>query len=295
MEAPEVSTGQAEAVESQTDQDQSDGVYVPDDDLEVAEVEQETDEQPTPSESSDEPGPAPEPKPEAKEEPKDDEINSQLQSLKQQINDLNRALHHERQKAKERDKAKESDEPVLTDAQIKELIRTHGDDPDTLLQINRYIAEQAAKKASKESVDAQQLAQMKAKVDAHVSTAYPELYQEGSQARGYVEKIKGSLNLSSHPFGDYLAASAWVADNIEVIKKQEYERGKEEGLKGKVNETRKQNIKTSAPIPPKPASKKVSVKIPDEVREVADRLEMTPDQMKIYAKLRGKSNSMMEA
>lgn len=287
MEPQVASDDQAGAV-SQTDQDQEDGVYVPDD-----QEESEGQDNEQPSQDSDEPDPDPEPQePESPKQPDPNEqIGREVYALKQQIANLNKALHQERQKAKQK-----QEEPVLTDDQLKQLISEHKDDPETMLQINRYIAEQVAKKANKESVDAQQLTFVKSKVDAHVSQVFPELLNESHPARDYVDKIKGTFSLASHPFGDYLAASAWVADNIEVIKRNEYERGKTEALQGKAESNRQQGIRSGAPIPPKSPPKRTSTHIPNEYKEVGERLGMTPDQLRIYAKLRGKSKSaMMEA
>ena len=176
--------------------------------------------------------------------PEPDPVTERVKSLEAQLHDLNRALHHERQKAKE---AKQP-EAELTDEQLVNLMKEHGDDPATMLNIMKYAGQQAAKKAGKEQADVAQVSQLKHANDQYVAKKWPEIYTNPAVKAG-IDQYKSLMRLTDHPMADHLAASAWVADNLEAMQREWYDRGINDGLKGKVDKARKDNIALKAPAP----------------------------------------------
>lgn len=224
--------------------------------------------------------------PEAKEEvkepvkPAESPANSEIETLKKQVYDLNRALHKTR---KEKSEVKEED--PLTPEQLKTLLQEHKDDPATLYNIMDYIGKQAAKKTSAESFDAQKALALKNSTEKHLFSKFPELADETSPASVKVNEVRKHFNLDDHPAGAYFAASAIIADNIETIQKQWYEAGKAEGLKEKSESARKKGVKDNSLLSAgKPAIQKSSG-LQGTMKSTADQLGLSPSQKKIMEQL----------
>lgn len=213
-------------------------------------------------------------KPEESESP----LKGEVESMKRQIHDLNRALHEARSK-----KTEEGEQ--LTDEQLKVLLKEHKDDPETLYNLINYIGSQAAKKTSQETVDAQRVSALKTKSEELIYSKFPVLKDQGSPYYQQAEKVKSDFNLKDHPAGAYLSAAVIVMNEIDQVKKAEYERGKKDGLKGLSEEKRKQVVKDTTLTPTSLPSGKGSEGLSGSMKDTAKQMDLTPGQQKIYARL----------
>lgn len=221
-----------------------------------------------------------------------DEKEQKIQNLEKQLNQLGYAYRQmQKQQQQKQEAPKQDEEEALTPDQLKSLMAEHKDDPATLYNIMEYIGKQSAKSASKETMNAQHVARLKQQVDGYVSQAFPELQDESSPARHKVNEIKNAFMLKDHPAGDYFAASAFIADNIETIKKQAYEQGRQDGVKGKAEGKRKENVADTAPVSSKKAPPKKSGNLSGAHAQTAKQMGLTPSQQKIYQTLVAKKDS----
>lgn len=254
------------------DQDQESDQEPVEEVVEGFEGEGEPDETPAPAEAESEPAE------EKKAESQDSEVKADVESLKRQIHDLNRALHNERQK-------KTEDDEVLTPEQLKAFLKEHKDDPEALYNLTAYVARQAAKEQGNASQAAQKAQALKSQTESFIYQRFPELQDTTSPAFSKVNEIRNNLNLSDHPAGVYLAASTMLADNIENLKKHWYEEGKKEGLKGKTEINRKQSIEDTKLMPSSKSNEKPSDGITPGMKETIKQMGLSPEAAKIYAKL----------
>ena len=130
-------------------------------------------------------------------------LAAQLARAQEHINNLNKALHEERQSKKKA--AEKGGEPAFTKAQLKELWTEHRDDPDVLFNILSYMADETARSAQAKAVDQVELVSKKKEVDDYLAQNFPDLANDGSPLRVGVDKAKQELMLADHPFGDILA------------------------------------------------------------------------------------------
>lgn len=208
------------------------------------------------------------------------EYETKVSELQKEVARLGYAL---RQKEKEAQKPKEEGEP-LTRAQLVQLMRDYGNDPETILNVMEYYGQQAAKKASTEQVTVQRTVQMKQANDQLVSTLWPEIHSNPTVQQN-IAAYKQNLNLADHPMADHLAASAWVAENLPVLQKQWYDRGKQDGLKGKVDSARKDTIRANAPVGgPRPKAKAGGI-MALPLTEAEKAMNLTPSQLKTWRSL----------
>jgi len=289
MPNEEVSTDQAEVETDQIDPveetelpEETDGTVTFVDD--PPETEESVPEIPDEEEKPDEPPSEPDPDPDEKtEEPKpDDSLSGEVQVLKKQLSDLNRALHIERTKKKEKEPADE--EVQLSNADIEKIIADHGDNPETMRQLHEYMAKREAKVVTADFVEKERQNKLQSVNDSWVSNKWPALTQEGSEARQKVDELKVNLNLANHPMGDYLAASAFVNDNLPTLQKQWFEAGKAEALGEKTETVRKKRVANGSLISPKKSSSKSTPKL-DSDAELAQRILGIdgPESKKMYA------------
>ncbi|MFH1641047.1 MAG: hypothetical protein ABIA66_03680, partial [Candidatus Omnitrophota bacterium] len=157
-----------------------------------------------------------------------DTLKSELEQLKEDKKNLNKALHSLRQE-KKKDSVK-ADTGRLSEAQLKQIIEDNPEDTETQFRVLRYLAEEYSKGASKEAVNAAEISRTKTKLDDYLNEQYPEITEDGSDMRREVEEAKTGLALENHPFGDYLAVAARVLDAVPNLMKDAFEKGKAQGL-----------------------------------------------------------------
>ena len=196
--------------------------------------------------------------------------------------DLARAYY---QKRKEKDKPKE-DDPEFTDAQLLALIREHKDDEAVTLQIMKQVAKQQGKVHAIDAVKNQRIKSMRQNIDGFLSENFAQYVSEESPQHEELLKSKELMDLSDHPFGDFLAVSSIIASNFPTIVENVRKQAFDEALKKKGEETRKQSIKESAPA----TSKKQSGAAPvsegeSQWRATAKQMNMTESQTKRYLEM----------
>jgi len=153
-------------------------------------------------------------------------LAAHLARAQEHINNLNKALHEERQAKKKA--AEKSGEPAFTKAQLKELWTEHRDDPDVLFNILSYMADETARSAQAKAVDQVELVNKKKEVDDYLAQNFPDLANDSSPLRAGVDKAKQELMLTDHPFGDILALGLNNLLNLPQTVKAAYEMGKKE-------------------------------------------------------------------
>jgi len=213
-----------------------------------------------------------------------------LDNLNIAITQLNKTLHEGRQEKKALKEGK--DEEVLTDAQILGLLKEHkdDDDPGTLLNIIKYISNQAVKGVKEEAIDGAEISRMKKEIDTGMHEAYPDLLEEGSELRVNVNEVKKNLGLNDSPFGDFLALSAMVHRDLDEIKTAEFERGKKEGG----GEKPKPKVKKVVSLTPKGKGSEKETKTTLTAAQAKTAKGMgltTPAQQKIYAAMLNKKSA----
>ena len=220
----------------------------------------------------------------------DDPIKIELERMKSKISDLNKALHEERKSKRE---AAKDEAPQLSDAEIKKLFKEYQDDPDTLFQIVKYTAEQAAKGASKDAVDKGKIAENRKETESFLQKNYPDVYKEDSELHQYVSKTKTEMGLADHPYGDFLGTAVQVLINAPNIMKQVYDRGRNDALGGKAEKTRKEIVKESGLTPKGRSVGAESGKLTDAQKDVAQRLGLTGNKLKAFEKIVSKNAKMI--
>jgi hypothetical protein len=102
-----------------------------------------------------------------------------------------------------------------------------------------------------------------------------------------VQEFKNKMQLSDHPYSDFLAVSSMVHGNIQNIQKESYEKGLSDGRSGKAESIRKQKIKTDGLLSAgDPAAGKKSTKLSAKEVRVANEIGLkTPSQLKLYASM----------
>lgn len=223
----------------------------------------------------------------AEEEAEPEQPDEKYAQLEAHIRDLNKALHIERQKAKQREQEKA--EP-LSDEQLRQLMREHIDDPDTLFNIVNYMAEQKAKSAGKEAIDANVLSAQKAQHDQIIATKWPDLMKDDTPLRQVADGVKQEFRIDNHPLGDLLAMGVVTLNALPKIEQDAYERGKQDGMKGKVEKTRKKGVKDTTLTPSGKSRKSNKFALDDHLVKTADQIGLTESQKKIYARLIAKNN-----
>jgi hypothetical protein len=220
--------------------------------------------------------------------PVDDPIKVELDSLKRKVSDLNKALHEERKSKKEAAKA-DAEAPPLTKAELQKLWKEYQDDPDTLFQISTYIAEQAAKGASKEAIDKSRISENKKETDAFLQKNYPDLYKEGSEMRVIVDNTKKEMGFDDHPYGDFVGTAVQLLLNAPTVMKNIYDKGRSDALSGKAEKTRKEIVKESG-LTPKGKGKGAEISsLTDAQKDVASRLGLTGSKLKTFEKIISKN------
>lgn len=214
-------------------------------------------------------------------------LAAQLARAQEHINNLNKALHEERQSKKKA--AEKGGEPAFTKAQLKELWTEHRDDPDVLFNILSYMADETARSAQAKAVDQVELVSKKKEVDDYLAQNFPDLANDGSPLRVGVDKAKQELMLADHPFGDILALGLNNLLSLPGTVRAAYEMGKKEAQGGKQMDRRKEKI--NAINLPKGKTHKVDADdrhtepASPEVRDVAKRIGLSKQGQEIYQRI----------
>ncbi len=214
-------------------------------------------------------------------------LSAQLVRAQEHINNLNKALHEERQSKKKA--AEKGGEPAFTKAQLKELWTEHRDDPDVLFNILSYMADETARSAQAKAVDQVELVSKKKEVDDYLAQNFPDLANDGSPLRVGVDKAKQELMLADHPFGDILALGLNNLLSLPGTVRAAYEMGKKEAQGGKQMDRRKEKI--NAINLPKGKTHKVDADdrhtepASPEVRDVAKRIGLSKQGQEIYQRI----------
>ena len=214
-------------------------------------------------------------------------LAAQLMRAQEHINNLNKALHEERQSKKKA--AEKGGEPAFTKAQLKELWTEHRDDPDVLFNILSYMADETARSAQAKAVDQVELVSKKKEVDDYLAQNFPDLANDGSPLRVGVDKAKQELMLADHPFGDILALGLNNLLNLPGTVRAAYEMGKKEAMGGQRIDRRREKI--NATNLPKGKTQKVETddtateRTSPEAMDIANRIGLSKQGRQIYQRI----------
>jgi len=236
-----------------------------------------------------------EPSKKKKTSDKDDAEKTELESLKEQLSelrndkiDLNKALHQARQKAKA---TKKEVEAPLTDAQLLKILDEADNDPQTVLNVVRYQAEQAARKISGEAISGAELKRKQRESDKVLYEMYPSLSDESSDIRKAVDETKSYYGLDGNPLGDFFATGVQVLSALPGLLSAAEKRGEEKALKGKADDRRKKSIKDNLSHA-KGGKKSFVTGLSESQAETAKQLGLSEPQMKTFKKIVGKATSV---
>lgn len=136
-----------------------------------------------------------------------------LQNLNKAIAEANRTLHNLRQEKKAPAAA---DEVPLTNAQLLKLMEDAKGDNETLLQIIRYTAEQAAKGAKKDAVAETDIIKKRDESIAALRGLFKEGYDDPETLKA-VDDVKDYYGITDHPFGDIFARGVLTMKMLPMI------------------------------------------------------------------------------
>jgi len=221
-----------------------------------------------------------------KKEPEPDEKDTKIADLEKKVKDLEKDKKRAFYEARQVKKTPETTPPgaKLTDSQIKQILVDNKDDPDTLMNVVKYIAEESARGVSTETVNAAEMTRKKGELDGFLAERYPDIDTPGSDIRIEVDKAKKDLGMEKHPFGDYFAVASRVLEDLPDLLENAYKKGKGETGTEDAEDKRKKDIASKK----LPASKKRSVtgeELTGTQAEAAKQLGLTKGQEKIYKKL----------
>lgn len=136
-----------------------------------------------------------------------------LQNLNKAIAEANRTLHNLRQEKKTPAAA---DEVPLTNAQLLKLMEDAKGDNETLLQIIKYTAEQAAKGAKKDAVAETDIIKKRDESIAALRGLFKEGYDDPETLKA-VDDVKDYYGITDHPFGDIFARGVLTMKMLPMI------------------------------------------------------------------------------
>ena len=210
-------------------------------------------------------------------------LKSELDQIRKDKSDLKKALHEARQEKK---KPKEED-PVLSEAELAQIIKEHNDDPAVLMNAVKYMVNQQVKGAKKDVANEVEVKEKQRQFDAILRERYKDFDDEDSPIRKSTEKAKDVMMIKDHPFADTLGTAVTVFANLPNISKYWFEEGKKAATDEKVNAAREKQIKDGKLTPPGskstvPIDNKTSLS--ESQLETAKRFgfDKDPKKMKIY-------------
>ena len=157
----------------------------------------------------------------------------------------------------------------------------------TMLNVVKYQAEQAAKKGSTEAISASNMKKKVSESDEVLTRMYPQLAEEGSEIRASVDKTKEEYGIDSHPLGDYFATGIQVLKALPGLLADAEKRGNDSAKSGKVDDKRKDSIKKN--LSKKNKGKKDDGSFSATQSETADQMNLSPSTRKIMQQLVGKN------
>jgi len=214
---------------------------------------------------------------------KDKQIAELTKKLEKAEKDKRKAFYEARQVKKDPEKQGEQ----LSSAQLRQILADNPDNPETLMNIIDYVAEQKARGISTETVNAVEVNRKKGELDDLLTERYPDIHVEGSDIRIEVDKAKKTFNLETHPFGDFFAVASRVLEDLPDLLKNAFEQGK--GKSGtEAEDKRKKDINAKK----LPASKKRSIigeGLTGTQAEAAKQMGLKGNALKTYKQLVGKN------
>ena len=165
-----------------------------------------------------------------------EELKAQNQKLQK---DLSRLAYEKRQEKK----VEKAEDAQLSDADLAKIIEEHKDDPAVLLNTFKYVADQRAKKTKNEAIDEVDTKRKAEYISGVLHKYYGEsVDDESSDLRQAINKAKSYAGFEDHPLGDGIGAGLVVLDQLPVLLKNAYERGKAEATNGTVEKKRVSSI-----------------------------------------------------
>ena len=208
------------------------------------------------------------------------ELKSKVEKLETDKQNLNKALHKTRQKAKET-----KTEEVLSKDQLRQILEENAGDPDTMLRVLEYQAKQFGKEAAQTVVTDDKLNSIQKEADEMLIEMYPSLAEESSAMRKAVDETKSNYGIANHQFGDLFATGVRILHALPGMIEAAEKRGREEGKKGKADEVRKESIKGDDLFKTK-GSKDQGMT--ESQSSAESQLNLNKNQQAIYRKLVGK-------
>lgn len=221
------------------------------------------------------------------------QLMAEIEKLKSDKINLNKALHEERQQKKKAKTDDSGEGEELTEAQLRDLMKEHHDDPEALFNIVQYMSRQAAKREKTAAINESEISAKRKGLENLVSQRHPDFLDPESELRKQSDKVRGELNLEDHPYGDFLALGANTYLHLPEIMKEVYARGKEDALKQVEEANREKRIEGSKLTPAGSSKPSGGARLPKDVGTVAKQLGMTASQAKIYQRLVGNKSGIV--
>ena len=230
------------------------------------------------------------------------EITKELESLKaeiakrdEQIKESNRNFYGLRKKLKGLEVKSDDTEEQFTDAQLKDMLEEHRDDPQVMLQIMKQVSKQASKTDAEAYTQAAEVSQRKKELETHLVSTWPDVHNEGSQTHQDIEHAKEFLHVTDHPLGDFIGGAGMVYLQLDQMLEDARKEEREKILKDTTEVKRKKSIKENSLETGK--KKGDSKGLSSKYRSTAKQLNLTKSQAAIYAKLLGndKQSATVEA
>lgn len=221
------------------------------------------------------------------ERPSVDYLKNEVNQLRGHIQNLNVALHQERQAKAQ---AKAEDENPLTEAQIRNIYKEHSGDPDTMFNVIQYQIQQAMKQSGQETLDTAAQQQKQQLANQYIASTFPQLNDPSNPMRHNVDAIKQSTGLTDHPLGDLAGLGMLFLNNLPQYSQMVYQAGQKASLTNKADESRKANVKGTKPAPSgkKTRAKRHSSGLTGQQLDTAKQMGLSDKQMKIYSKFLGR-------
>ena len=224
------------------------------------------------------------------------EINKKIETLEaeiakrdEQIKESNRNFYGLRKKLKGLETKSDDTEEQFTDAQLKDMIEEHRDDPNVMLQIMKQVSKQASKTDAEAYTQAAEVSQRKKELEEHLISTWPDAHNEGSQTYQDLEHAKEFLHVADHPLGDFIGGAGMVYLQLDQMLEAARKEEREKILKGTTEEKRKASIKENSL---EAGKKRGDIKgLSKDYRSTAKQLNLSKSQTAIYAKLLGTGKS----
>jgi hypothetical protein len=213
-----------------------------------------------------------------------EKTKGEVEKLRNDKSNLNKALHEARQQKKSKDTDQEE---VLTDEQLVKILEDNANDPKTMLNIVKYQAEIAAKAASDKTIDIVSVNEKVKEADEMLEGMYPALNDETSEIRKAVNDTKNYYNRNDNPLGDLLATGVQVLYALPDLVEQAEKRGRAEKVKDKADNNRKEKVKENKSARSRSTRLSEGAGLTASQAETAEQLNLSPAQMKAYKQMIG--------